>query len=176
MSQKHAQDAKLEAERQRTTHADTEAASMKTALMKLQKDNEAAQEKHSVHISALKARSEEMDTDNEKAKVNYEHLNAEFRGSVTEISNLRADLRRAEKDAEENETGWRDWYEDLSEGVDQCRSGIHLWGHLCDKLSRTHVASHIPGMTVTNAEIAEAAKTKDCCWKKKRNVRNYGRA
>ena len=101
-----------------------------------------------------------MDTYNEEAKVKYEQLDAEFRGSVTEISNLRADLGRAEKDAEENETGWWDWYEDLSEGVDKCRSGIHLWGHLCDKLSRTHVASHIPGMAVANAEIAEAAKNK----------------
>lgn len=101
-----------------------------------------------------------MVTDNEEAKVIYERLDAAFRETVTEVTNLRADLGQAEKDAEENRTNWRNWYEDLSEGVDESRSSIQLWGHLCDMLSRTYVASHIPGMAVKDAEIAEAAKNK----------------
>ena len=90
-----------------TTHADIEATSLKAELTKLQKDNEATQRKHSTLISTLKARSEEMSTDNEEARVMYERLDAASRGTVTEVTNLRADLGQAEKDAEENETHWR---------------------------------------------------------------------
>ena len=83
-------------------------------------------------------------------------------GAVADVIKVRADLDHAEKEAQENDDGWTNWYEELSEGIDESRSSTRLGGHLCQMTSRKYIASQVPGSVLTDSKMAESMRNKEC--------------
>lgn len=112
-----------------------------------------------VRVHQLNSKNDEV-TKEREMETEYKRADVALCGAIADVTKLRADLSQAEKEALVTEEEWRNWYEDLEEGINESRSSTKIWGRLCDKMSRTYVASQVPGSAITDAEMAEATKVK----------------